>query len=190
VSQTETTRQIDGIELPPKGTWKLDQAHTMVSFVARHILTKTRGRFTDFDGTIVIGEGPDDSSVEVEIKTASIMSDTTQRDEHLRSGDFLEVEEYPVMTFKSTAVRPKGGNRFDLVGELTIKDITNEVVLDSEFEGVEKSPFGTTVMSFSAKTRIRREDWDMNWNVALETGGLLVSKEVDIELDVEAVLEQ
>lgn len=190
MSTTETVRKIDGIELPPRGTWKLDKAHTTVGFAARHILTRVRGRFTDFDGTIVIGAGPEDSSAEVEIQTASITTDTQQRDEHLRSGDFLEVEKFPVMTFASTAVRPKGGNRFDLVGDLTIKDITNEVVLDTEFEGVGTSPYGTTVMSFSAKTRLLREDWDVSWNVALEAGGLLVGKEVDLELEVEAVLQQ
>lgn len=190
MSTAETVRHIDGIELPLKGTWKLDEAHTTVGFVARHILTKVRGGFTDFDGTIVIGEGPEDSSAVVEIQAASLSSGSEQRDEHVRSGDFLDVETYPVMTFTSKAVRPKGGNRFDLVGDLTIKDITNEVVLDTEFEGVGTSPWGTTVMSFSAKTRLFREDWDMTWNVALETGGLLVSKEIDIELEVEAVLQQ
>lgn len=189
MAQTGTDRQIEGIELPPVGTWKLDQGHTSVEFVARHMLTKTRGRFTSFDGTIVVGEGLEDSSVEVEIDAASIQSNVEQRDAHLRSPDFLDVEQWPKLTFTSTEIRPTGGNGFELQGDLTIRDITNEVVLDCEFLGFGPDPFGNTVMSFSGKTRIERDDWDMTWNVAVETGGFLVGKSADIEIDVEAVLQ-
>jgi polyisoprenoid-binding protein YceI len=109
-----------------------------------------------------------------------------QRDDHLRSPDFLDVERFPKITFNSTAVRPREGGRFELVGDLTIKDITNEVVLDAEFLGWQQDPFGNTVASFSAKTEIEREDWDMTWNLAIESGGLLVGKKVEIEIEAEA----
>jgi polyisoprenoid-binding protein YceI len=187
MSQSEA-RAVDGIELPPPGTYAFDKAHTQVEFVARHMLTKVRGRFTEFDGELVIGQGPDDSHVEVEIEAASIQTNQDMRDDHLRSGDFLEIEKYPKLTFTSTAVRPTGGNTFQLVGDLTIKDTTREVVLDAEFEGFGPGLRGGTLVAFSAKTEIDREDWDMTWNVAVETGGLLVGKKVQIEIAVEALL--
>lgn len=188
MSQTEAPRMVDGIELPPAGTYAFDKAHTQVEFVARHMLTKTRGRFTEFDGQIVIGEGPEDSHVEVEIDAASIQTNQQMRDDHLGSGDFLEIEKYPKLTFKSTGVRLTGGNTFQLVGDLTIKDITREVVLDAEFDGSGPGLHGGTLAAFSARTEIDREDWDMTWNVVVETGGLLVGKTVQIEIAVEALL--
>jgi polyisoprenoid-binding protein YceI len=190
MSQTEAARTVEGIELPPVGTWKPDPAHTAVEFVARHMLTKVRGRFTGFDGTIQIAERPEDSSVEVEVETGTIQTNQEQRDTHLRSGDFLEIGKYPKLTFKSTEVRLTGGNSFQIVGDLTIKDITREVTLDAEFLGWGPGPYGAPVMSFSAKTTIDREDWDMTWNMVLETGGFLVSRKVDLEIDVEAILQQ
>jgi polyisoprenoid-binding protein YceI len=190
VSQSATARTVEGIDLPPVGTWKLDQSHTMVEFVARHMLTKVRGRFTEFDGTIHIGEGPEDSWAEVQIEAASIQTNFEQRDGHLRSPDFLEAERFPRLTFKSKEVRPTGGASFQLIGDLTIKDITREVVLDAELLGFGPAMGDRTVMSFTARTEIDREDWDMTWNMVVETGGLLVSKRVQIELDVEAYLQQ
>src|SRR3990170_1184285 len=121
----QAVRETEGVELPPAGTWEIDPAHTTVGFVARHVLTKTRGRFGAVTGTLRVGEGPEDSSVEVEI-------DAADRDAHLRSPDFLDVERFPKLVFRSTRVRPTGGNRFELVGDLTIKDVTREVVLDAE----------------------------------------------------------
>jgi len=187
VSQPTAVRTVEGVELPPVGTWKLDPAHTAVEFVARHMLTKVRGRFTGFDGTIEIAERPEDSKVEVEVDTATIQSNQEQRDTHLKSGDFLEVERFPKITFSSKELRLTGENTFLLVGDLTIKDVTREVTLDAEFLGWGPGPMGGNVMSFSARTTINREDWDMTWNLVVETGGLLVSKKVDIEIDVEAV---
>src|SRR5512134_3211195 len=186
--ETMTEREYQGIALPPVGTYRFDKAHTELGFVARHMISKVRGRFTEFDGTIVIGESLEDSYVEVEIEAASIWTNTGMRDDHLRSGDFLEAETYPKLTFRSTAVRPTGGTTFQLVGDLTIKDTTNEVVLDAEFLGFGPGSQGGTVVAFTAKTEIDREDWDMTWNMAVETGGLLVGKTVQIEIDVEALL--
>jgi len=189
MSQTASAPTVEGVELPPVGTWKLDPGHTAVEFVARHMLTKVRGRFTGFDGTIEIAERPEDSKVEIEVHTATIQSNQEQRDTHLKSGDFLEVERFPKITFASKGFQLSGENTFQLVGDLTIKDITREVTLDAEFLGWGPGPMGGNVMSFSARTTINREDWDMTWNLVVETGGFLVSKKVAIEIDVEAVQE-
>jgi polyisoprenoid-binding protein YceI len=185
VSQSTTVREMEGFELPPVGTWKLDPNHTAVQFVARHILTKVRGRFTGFDGTIQVAERPEDSRVDVEIDTATLQTNQDQRDEHLRSGDFLEIEKFPKITFRSTEVQPTGGNTLQAVGDLTIKDVTRRVTLQAEYEGQSTNPFGKRVMGFSARTTINREDWGMTWNMVVETGGWLVSKKVDLEIDAE-----
>jgi polyisoprenoid-binding protein YceI len=184
---TQTPPAIDRAKLPPAGTWTFDKAHTRIEFIARHMLSKVRGRFTEYDGTVTIAERPEDSHVEVEIQAASLSTDTHMRDDHLRSGDFLEVETYPTLTFRSKELRPTGETTFELVGDLTIKDITREVVLEAEFNGW--GPGATDdrppLAAFSAKTEIDREDWDMTWNVAVETGGFLVSKKVQIEIETE-----
>jgi polyisoprenoid-binding protein YceI len=183
----QAAKKIEGVEMPPAGTYELDLAHTSVEFVARHMLSRVRGRFTDFSGAIEVAENPEDSSVNVEIKTASIKTDTEKRDEHLKSGDFLLIEEYPTMTFTSTAVRPTGGTTFELDGELTIKGVTKPVTLTGEFLGAGPGVDGETPMlAASARTTIEREDWGVNWNMAVETGGFLVSKKVDLEIEVEA----
>lgn len=183
----QALREGDSVTLPATGTYELDVAHTAVEFVARHMLTKVRGRFTEFSGTIDVAERPEDSSVAVEIKTASIQTDIGKRDEHLKSGDFLLIEEYPTISFTSTAVRPTGGTSFELDGDLTIKDVTKPVTLTGEFLGAGPGMDGQTPMlAASARTTIEREDWGVNWNMAVETGGFLVSKKVDLEIEVEA----
>ncbi len=151
------------------------------------MFTKVRGRFTGFHGTIEIAERPEDSRVEVEVQTGTIQTNQEQRDTHLRSGDFLEIEKYPKLTFKSKELRFTGGPTLQIVGDLTIKDITREVTLEAEFLGWGPSPTGGNVLSFSARTTIDREDWDMTWNMVVETGGFLVSRKVDLEIDVEAI---
>ena len=184
---SQALREIEELTLPVAGTYALDTAHTAVEFVARHMLTKVRGRFTDFSGTIQVAERPEDSSVAVEIETASVQTDTGKRDEHLKSGDFFAIDEFPSITFTSTAVRPTGGTGFELDGDLTIKDVTKPVTLVGEFLGAGPGMDGETPMlAASAKTTIDREDWGINWNMAVETGGFLVSKKVDLEIEVEA----
>ena len=183
----QAAKDIAGIQLPPAGKYELDIAHTSVEFVARHILTKVRGRFTDFSGRIEVAEDPEGSSAQVEIRTASIQTNTEQRDEHLKSDDFLNVEKWPVMTFASTAIRHTGGPNFELDGELTIRDVTRPVTLSGEYLGTETNPSGVTVLAATAKTVLEREDWNVNWNMILETGGFLVSKKVDLEIEVEAL---
>ena len=184
--------QVEGAEsrevaLPPAGRYELDPAHTAVEFVARHILTKVRGRFTEFSGTIEVAERPEDSSTTIDVRTASIQTNTEQRDQHLKSDDFLNVEKWPSMTFRSTAVRPTGGTTFDLDGELTIRDVTRPITLQGEYLGTSTNPGGKTVLGATARGVLEREDWNVSWNMALETGGFLVSKKIDLEIEVEAI---
>ena len=183
----EARTKVDGIQPPPAGKYELDLAHTAVEFVARHILTKVRGRFTDFSGWIDMAEPIEESSVHVEVKTASIQTNTEQRDEHLKSDDFLNVEKWPVMTFTSTGVRHTGGDTFELDGDLTIRDVTRPVTLTGEYLGTDTNPYGKTVLAATAKTTLEREDWNVSWNMVLETGGFLVSKTIDLEVEVEAL---
>src|ERR687891_907356 len=183
----QTVKEIGGLPLPAAGKYELDRAHTAVEFVARHILTKVRGRFTEFSGWIDIAEKLEESSVQVEIKTGSIQTNTEQRDEHLKSDDFLNVEKWPVMTFASTAVRHTGGATFELDGDLTIRDVTRPVTLAGEYLGTETNPYGKTVLAATARTTLEREDWNVSWNMVLETGGFLVSKENDPESEGEAL---
>jgi len=178
-------REHQGVSIPPVGTYELDPTHTVVGFVARHMLSKVRGQFTDFTGTIEVGDSPQDSHVDVDVKTGSIKTHTEKRDQHLMSGDLLEIEKHPVLAFRSTAVRPTGGTSFELDGDLTIKDITRPVTLSGEFLGWGPNMQGEPMLAASAKTTIDREDWGMTWNMAVEAGGFLVSKKVDLEIEVE-----
>jgi polyisoprenoid-binding protein YceI len=182
----QEARELDGVSLPPPGKYELDQAHTAIEFVARHMLTRVRGRFTAFSGTIMVGERPEDSSVEVEIETSSVQTNNEQRDGHLKSGDFFLIEEFPTLTFRSTEVRHTGGPNFELVGDLTVKGTTKPVTLTGEFLGWGKDPYDNTIFAATAKTTIDREEWDMTWNMVVETGGFLVSKKIDLEIEVEA----
>ena len=169
------------------GTWTIDPSHTAVTFSARHLMvSKVRGRFTGVTGAINIAEPAEQSSVSATIEMATISTDDEQRDGHLRSGDFLDVETHATMTFTSTAIRADGSD-YVLVGDLTIKGVTKSVELELEFEGVEGDPWGGTRVGFSAEGEINRKDFGMEWNVVLETGGLLVGEKVKITLDVEAV---
>ena len=179
-------RDYRGVSIPPVGTYELDPTHTVVGFVARHMLSKVRGQFTEFTGTIEVGDSPQDSHLDVEVKTGSITTHTEKRDQHLMSGDFLEIERHPVLTFKTTAVRPTGGMSFELDGDLTIKDITRPVALSAEFLGWGPDMEGKPMFAASARTTIDREDWGMTWNMAVEAGGFLVGKKVDLEIEVEA----
>lgn len=183
-------RIVDDRELPPVGRWKIDPAHSDVQFVARHMMiSKVRGHFREFEGWLDIAERPEDSSVEVTINAASIDTGDPERDRHLRSPDFLDVERYPAITYRSTAVRPVDGDRYEVVGDLTIRHVTRSVTLDVEFEGVAVDPWGGVRAGFVATGEINRDEFDVTWNQALETGGFLVGKGVRVELDVEAVLQ-
>jgi polyisoprenoid-binding protein YceI len=182
---SQAVREISGVELPPAGTYTIDSAHSSVEFVVRHLLSKARGRFTDFSGSIVVGEGLEDSSASVDIVASSVNTNQEMRDNHLKSGDFLLTEEHPTITFRSNAVRPTGDTTFELDGDLTIRGITKPVTLQSEFVGATANMQGTPVLGFSATTTIDREAFDITWNAAVETGGVMLGKKVEIQIDVE-----
>lgn len=182
----DLTRTVDGAVVPAAGTWVIDGSHTSAEFVARHLMvTKVRGGFGSVTGTIEVADDPTASRVEVVIDTASISTGDADRDGHVKSPDFFDVENHPEIRFVSTAVRPEGSS-WILDGDLTIKDITKPVTLDFDFVGLAADPWGNQKAAFSATTTVDREDWDLNWNVALEAGGVLVSKKVDIEIEMQA----
>lgn len=182
------TRSWNGLTIPTAGTYQLDPAHKRVGFVARHMMvSKVRGEFAEATATITVAEDPLQSSVTATIKAESIDTGVADRDAHLRGADFLDVEKFPTLEFRSTGIKSVEGNTFVLTGDLTIKDVTRPVELEVEFEGCGRSPFGHDIFGFSATTEIDREDFGLTWNVALETGGVLVSKKIKIEIEGEAV---
>jgi polyisoprenoid-binding protein YceI len=170
-------------------SWNIDPAHAQIAFSARHMMImNVSGRFENFEGSVEFDEqNPNSSSVDVKIEAASLNTNESQRDEHLKSPDFLQVEEYPYITFKSKRVDKIDDSHGRIVGDLTIRDVTNEVVLETEYLGQAQSPWGTTSAGFNAHTKINRKDWDLTWNVALETGGVLVGDEVSINIELELV---
>jgi polyisoprenoid-binding protein YceI len=183
-----STRTWNGLTIPQPGTYKLDVAHTRVGFVVKHMMvSKVRGHFSKFDGTITIAEDPTQSSVEVTIQADSIDTGVADRDGHLRSEDFLAAEKFPEITFRSKRVIAAGGDEFKVVGDLTIRDVTKEVELDVEYGGAGTNPWGQQVMGFTATTEIDREEFGLTWNQTLETGGVLVGKKVKIEIEGEAI---
>lgn len=166
----------------------IDPSHSEVEFMVRHMMiSKVRGRFRQFDGTIVIAERPEDSRVEVLIEAASIDTRDATRDEHLRSADFLDVEHYPEIKFTSTSLRPGDIGHWDMTGDLTVRDVTRQVLLGVEFSGATVDPWGNLRSGFDASTRIDRDQFGITWNQALEAGGFLVGKEIRVEIDVEAI---
>lgn len=172
---------------PQAGTWTIDPTHTHVGFVARHLVaTKVRGSFESFAGTIDVAEDLTESTVSVEIDAASISTGAEDRDNHLRSGDFFDADAFPTLTFASKAIESLGGDRYRMIGDLTIKDVTRSVALDVEYLGMNVDPWGNDKIALEASTRIDREEWGLTWNAALETGGVLVSKEIAIEIEVQA----
>src|SRR5437879_10013454 len=181
-------RTHDARLIPVAGVYDIDGAHTSVEFVGRHLMiTKVRGRFSDVRGRITIDEEPTKSHVEVEIGVASVSTGNGDRDAHLKSGDFFDVEHYPTIRFASTAVKPLRDNTWELVGDLTVHGTTKPVTLQVDFDGGGASPMGDERVGFSAATEVNREDFGLTWNVALETGGFLVGKTARIELAVQAI---
>jgi polyisoprenoid-binding protein YceI len=171
------------------GTWDIDPVHSEVGFSVRHMMvSKVRGRFTTFSGQIVTGQDPLASSVTAEIDLASITTGNDQRDDHIRSADFFEVETYPTMTYRSTGVRADGGD-FILDGELTLKDVTKSVPLTLELNGFGPDPYGGTRAGFTATGEINRKDFNVNFSAPMQNGGAVVSDKVTLHLEIEAVLQ-
>ena len=168
-------------------TFEIDRGHSEVAFQVRHLLSKVRGRFTDFAGTIDFDEGqPERSRVDVTIQAASIDTAEADRDKHLRSADFFDVEKFPVLTFKSRSVAHRRGESYDVLGDLTIHGVTKQVTLPASFLGRAKDPWGNEKVVFEAELTLNRKDFGLSWNAALETGGFLVGDEVKVLLSIQA----
>ena len=173
-------------------TWNIDPAHTTIEFSAKHMMiTTVKGRIADVRGAIVVNESdPAASHVEVEMDAKTLDTRSEQRDQHLRSADFLDVDTYPQVTFRSKRIegaRARPGREFTVVGDLSIRGVTKEVTLDVTYEGRGKDPWGGERVSFSADTKIDRREWGLTWNAALEAGGVLVSNDIKLHLEVQAV---
>lgn len=168
-------------------TWNIDPVHSSVGFSVRHmVLAKVRGNFSDFSGVVTF-DGKDISagSVELTIQTGSVDTDNEDRDTHLKSDDFFNVEKFPTMIFKSKSVAAGEDGKFTLTGDLTIRETTKEVIFDCEFFGVVNDPWGNTRAGFSATTTINRQDFGLKFSALLETGGMVVANDIDISLDLE-----
>lgn len=172
-----------------ESTWNIDTTHSGINFTVRHmVVSKVRGKFTDWQGTLTLNdEDPGRSSVDVTIDAASIDTGVGDRDNHLRSPDFLDVATHPQITFRSTQVAPRDGEHFDVTGDLTVHGITKRITLPVEFGGQAKDPWGNQRAGYSARVRLDRKDFGLQWNQLLETGGVLVGEHLDVELELEAV---
>lgn len=169
------------------GAWNIDPSHSTIGFTARHLMiTKVHGTFKTFSGVVNIAADPLKSTVEATVDMASVHTGDENRDGHLRTGDFFEVDKYPTMTLRSTGISGSGGD-YTMTADLTIKGVTKPVTFELEFEGVSKDPWGNTKAGFSASTEINRKDWGIEWNAVLETGGVALGEKVKINLDIQAV---
>ncbi len=182
------TRTVGGVEVPAPGTYAIDASHTEVGFAVKHLMvSKVRGRFTNVSGAVTIADDPALSSVEVTVQLDSVDTSDPKRDEHLRSADFFHVEQHPEMTYRSTKVTHLGEDRWSVDGELTLAGVTRPVPLAVTFEGGAQDPWGGVRIGFSARGEVNREDFGVSFNQALETGGVLIGKKVQIEIEAEAV---
>ena len=169
--------------------WNLDTVHSGINFTVRHmVVSKVRGRFAKFSGSVALDEGDlTRSVVEATVDASSIDTGTAQRDEHLKSTDFFDVEHFPQIRFRSTRIEKLEGDRYRLIGDLTIRDVTRPIALDAEYGGRGKDPWGNERVGFTARGALDRKDFGLKWNQTLETGGVLVSDRVELELEVQAV---
>ena len=168
-------------------TFQIDKTHSEAAFQVRHLISKVRGRFTDFDGAIAFDEAePQRSTVNLTIQAASIDTGVADRDAHLRSTDFFAVDQYPTITFRSTAVAPKGNDEFEVTGDLTMRGVTRQVVIPVSYLGAAVDPWGNQKIAFEGEVTLNRKDYGLTWNAALETGGFLVGDDVKVTLSVQA----
>jgi polyisoprenoid-binding protein YceI len=186
MSQTTTTTTTP----VPVGTWDLDVAHSHVGFTVRHLMvSKVRGTFKDFHADIVTADDPRQSKLSATVQMASIDTGDDGRDQHLRTGDFFDIENFPTMTFASTAIEG-AGSEYRVTGDLTLKSVTKPVTFDLEVGGVQQDPWGNTKAGFTMTGSINRKDFGMEYNAVLESGGVMVGDKVTIEIDVEAALQK
>ncbi len=171
------------------GTYAIDPAHSRIGFVARHaMVTKVRGAFDTFEGTAHLDfEQPERSSAEITIDVASVNTRNSQRDDHLRTNDFFDAPNHPKATFRSTSARKIDDETYELTGDLTLKGTSKPITVQFEYNGTEKDPFGNVRVGFEGKTTINRRDWGVEWNAALESGGVLVSEKITLEFEISAV---
>lgn len=188
VQTQPTTRTLAGVPAPEAGVYDIDASHSHVGFSVRHMMvSKVRGRFDEYKGEVTVGEDPSDSRVEVTIEAGSIDTSEPNRDNHLRSSDFFNIEEYPQLVFRSGKIISGHDGNFELKGELEIFGRTNPVTLDVEWLGSVVDPYGNTRIGFSAKTEVDREAFGLTYNAALEAGGVVIGKKVNLELEIEAI---
>lgn len=184
------TQIVDGVELPIAGTWSIDPGHAEIGFVGRHLgLAKTRGRFTDIDGVVHIAADPTASTVDVVIAMSSVESGLTSRDDSLRSANWFDVDSHPTARFRSTAITLDGTGG-TITGDLTLKGVTRPVVLDVEYLGYARDPWGNDRAAFSAAASINREDWGVTNTMALDSGRLLVSRRIQLEFELELIRQE
>jgi len=184
-----TSRTVNGAEYPAVGTYDIDPSHTELGFAVRHMaVSKVRGRFSTFSGTLELAEDPADSKATVTIDAASVDTRDENRDGHLKTADFFDVENHPTWTFVSTSIKPDGPTDFKVDGDLTIRGVTKPVTLEATYEGVVTDPYGNHRVGFSATTTINREDFGVAFGAVMEAGGLVVAKKVEIQIELEAVL--
>jgi polyisoprenoid-binding protein YceI len=168
-------------------TFQIDKTHSEATFQVRHLISKVRGRFSDFEGTIAFDEArPEQSTVQFTIQAGSIDTATPDRDAHLRSQDFFAVDEYPTITFVSHAIAAKGQDRYDVTGTLTMRGVAMEVVVPISYLGTATDPWGNQKIAFEGEVTLNRKDYGLNWNAAIETGGFLVGDEVKVSLSIQA----
>jgi polyisoprenoid-binding protein YceI len=189
VATSPGTRVVNGRLVPEPGRWEIDPSHQSFEFIARHLMAKVRGRFSGVQGVATIVEVPEESSLEIEIDASTVDTKDATRDAHLKSPDFFDVEKYPTISFRSTAVRPgEGESEWKVDGGLTIRGITRPVTVDVEFLGAGIDPWGNQRIGFSGVVpEVNREDWDLKWNTPLETGGFLLAKNVRLEIEAELI---
>ena len=181
-------RTHDDRQIPVAGVYTIDPGHTSVEFVGRHLMiTKVRGRIPDVSGTITIDKQPERSHVEVRVGVGSLDTGNADRDRQLRGPDFFNADVYPSMTFRSTSVEAAASGAWTVTGELTVRDVTRPITLKVDFDGASVSPIGDERIALSAAAEVDREDWGLTWNMALESGGVLVGRKVRIEINVQAV---
>ena len=185
-----TTRTVNGVEYPAVGTYVIDPVHTELGFAVRHMaVSKVRGRFGTFEGTLELAASPEDSKASVTIDASSVDTRDENRDGHLRTNDFFDVENHPTWSFTTTGVKAEGPTDFKVEGDLTIRGVTRPVTLDVSFEGVVTDPYGNHRVGFSASTTVNRDDFGVSFGAVMEAGGLVVAKKVDIQIELEAVLQ-
>ncbi|MBT2487545.1 YceI family protein [Streptomyces sp. ISL-96] len=184
-----TTLAVDPTLAALTGDYTIDPAHSSIGFTVRHaMVTNVRGNFADYEGTLTLdGSDPSRSAAAIDVKIASIDTGIADRDGHLRSGDFFDAEQFPLMTFRSTSAEQLGGDNYRIVGDLTIKDVTKPLAIDLEFNGSATDVYGNERVGFEGSAEILRSAWGLTWNAALETGGVMVSDKVKLTFDISAI---